>query len=126
MAGELHCQVAGESIRAFHNDRADAIAGDTVQHSHEARALRNDVCASHGLIVEPVNDDHAGRLGIALDCLSLARLAVLVGSDRQDDLAIRSASLTRRLFPAHYNRQSCSPPRPCSASAERDHDQSNP
>jgi hypothetical protein len=46
MAGELHCYVAGEPIRALHNDCADAIAGYTVQHSREAWTLCNGVRAS--------------------------------------------------------------------------------
>jgi hypothetical protein len=51
-----------------------------------AETFRNDTGrrrsgAAYGGIVEPVNDDHAGRLGIALDCLSLARLAVLALTD---------------------------------------------
>jgi hypothetical protein len=42
----------------------------------QSGTLCNGVCASHGLIVEPLDDDEASRLGVALDCPPLTGFAV--------------------------------------------------
>jgi hypothetical protein len=81
VAGELHCLISSEAVRALHDDRTDAIPGNTVQHSGEAGTLCNRICTSHSLVVEPIDDDEAGRLGVTLNCLALARFAVLAFSD---------------------------------------------
>jgi hypothetical protein len=36
MAGELHSEVTSEPIRALHDDGADAVAGNAIQHRNEA------------------------------------------------------------------------------------------
>jgi hypothetical protein len=52
-----------------------------VQHSSKAGTVCNGVCAPHRLIVEPIDDDHPSRLGVALNCLSLRQLIVLALTD---------------------------------------------
>jgi hypothetical protein len=88
LAGHDHLRHAELATWAFHDDRADTVAGDTVRHSHKARMLRDDIRAPHGFIVKPIDDDHAGRLGLALDRLPLPRFRVLAlaGAARSDRL----------------------------------------
>jgi hypothetical protein len=78
--GELHREIAGKAVRALDDDRADAVAGDAVEHFLEVWALGYRVAALHRGIVEPVDDGIAGGLGVALDRRPLSRLAVLVMS----------------------------------------------
>ncbi len=86
MAGELHSQVTGESVRALDNDGSHPIAGDSVQHRNEALALGYRVGAGHRGVVEFGN----GGFGeIDRDC-GLGNLA---------DQSFPARSTRRRMLP---------------------------
>ena len=78
MAGKLYGQVAGEAVRALDDDGADTVAGDAVQHGDEAGARGDGVGAFDGRVIEPIDNDVAGGLGVALNRRALPRLAVLI------------------------------------------------
>ena len=48
MAGELHGEISREAIRAFNQDGADAIPGDSFEHGGKALSLR----AYHDRLIE--------------------------------------------------------------------------
>src|ERR1700733_7510242 len=81
MTSKLHREITSKPVRALHNDRTEAISGNTVQYSGEAGTVCNRVCAPDSLIVEPFHDDEAGRFGVAVNRFTLARFAVLALAD---------------------------------------------
>jgi hypothetical protein len=92
VASELHREVARETVRTLDQDRAHAVAGDGRQHDigtppfsapdrTEPRAVGDRVGTAHGVVVVPADDIIAVGLGVALDGVPLAPLAVLVGAD---------------------------------------------
>jgi hypothetical protein len=58
-------------------DGADAVAGDAGEQGSESGSRLNRISAAHRSIIEPIDDHHAGRLGIALDGPALSCFAGL-------------------------------------------------
>jgi hypothetical protein len=57
---ELHRQVAGEAIGAFDDD---PVAGDTIEHCREARALGHRIGTAHHRVVEFADELEPSRGG---------------------------------------------------------------
>ena len=81
MAGELHHEVAGETVWALDNDGPRSIAQKPLQHFHKAGPVGHGVCATHRRIIERVDDLQPRQLGVGVDAGELALVAVLVGPD---------------------------------------------
>jgi hypothetical protein len=103
-AGKLHCELASKPIRAFHDDGSDAIAGNAVEQGNEARARGHRVSTFDGRVVEPIDDDEPGLLGVALNRRSLPCLAVLIAGHVRRRRRRAHVPYGFHPFPlAHYN-----------------------
>jgi hypothetical protein len=60
VAGELHGEITSEAVGRLHDDSPDAIAGNPLQHRHEAVALDH---RSASLLRNPDNLTLLARLG---------------------------------------------------------------
>jgi hypothetical protein len=78
VAGELHHQIAGETMRAFHENGSRSVSEDTLQDLRETRALADRVCAADCRVVKGVDDLETRPFGVNLDGRELALVAVLI------------------------------------------------
>ena len=56
MTGELHGEIAGEPIRALHDDRLGTVRRQPLEHLHKARALIDGVSTAYSCIVVLADD----------------------------------------------------------------------
>jgi hypothetical protein len=73
----LHHQVTGEAVGRFDEDDADAVAGNAGRHCGEARTGFDRIGATHRGVLEPVDDDEAGRFGMSFNRQPLPLFGVL-------------------------------------------------
>jgi hypothetical protein len=77
MTGDLHGKIAGESIRRFHDHRANSVPLDPLHHGPEAWALAYRIRARHRRVVEAIDHLVSVPPGEGGDGRTLSFLAVL-------------------------------------------------
>ena len=81
VADLLDHQVARKPARGLHDDRADAVPLDPLEHGDEAGAALDRVAAAHGGIIELVYHVDPGPPSKPLNGLALSPVAVLICPD---------------------------------------------